>query len=624
MLLPIESIKKSKKMCSKHKQNYSTVTLRIKMIVLSVSLTLLYFHSAYSQAGSLDVGFDTDGIVTTSIGAGYEGTYKILIQPDGKIISAGYSDAGVSGGGANWDFALVRYNANGSLDTTFGGDGKVTTDLNSYDDTGTWVSLQSDGKIVVCGSTYISTTGDDICAVIRYNSDGSLDSSFNMDGIFTYVAGNYDNYMLVNAIQPDGKILVAGYSYSGTMHEFIVLRLDSSGYLDISFGTNGLAYVPFGNEFAYCFDMVVLPNGKILTLGRIFNYNGAFTSDFALAQLNSNGTIDNTFGISGKVVTDFAGLNDWGTCLAIQSDGKIIAAGYTGDISAITNFAMIRYDSTGTIDSTFGINGKVTTSISNNDRCYAITLQKNSKILLAGTSYNGSQGFALVRYTNTGEIDSTFDIDGKVVVQISNNNDVAFSMALQQDGKIVLGGRALPTTDDDFALIRLNNDSVFNCILPVTFNSLPDTVCQSSSSINLTGVPPGGVFTGPGIAGSVFYPANAGMGSHQVIYSYYDSLGCGADTAIIFVSLCTSINNLNEQSAFVIYPNPSNEILLINAEEKIEYIALTDLTGKAIFSQGNINERNYFMNTIGYQNGIYFLQLQCEKSIHTAKIIIQH
>jgi len=200
--------------------------------------------------------------------------------------------------------------------------------------------------------------------------------------------------------------------------------------------------------------VAVLGGGKILTLGRV----GNSTDDFALAQLSSNGQLDNSFGTGGKVTTDLAGVDDFGETFAIQPDGKIIAAGFTGDILSVTQFAMVRYTPTGAIDNTFGVNGKVTTALTTHDEAYAIALQPDLKILLAGRAFNGSNNdFGITRYQNNGVLDSTFDADGKVIVPIGTDHDEAFSLALQTDGKIVVGGRSWNGTDD-FALIRLQGD----------------------------------------------------------------------------------------------------------------------------------------------------------------------
>lgn len=432
-------------------QNY----LNIIFLSLAIPLSAMVCP-VFGQAGSLDASFDGDGIVTTPIGNVWEGAYPVLLQPDGKIIAAGYSNSGTQSS-LLVDFAVARYHPDGSLDTTFSGDGKVITDFGSIGDYATGALLQPDGKIVVCGRTYINVNSNRGSAIARYNPDGSLDNTFDGDGKVTYdVFSNFDDVILDCAIQPDGKIVVAGYGYSGSDNVFIVLRFNPSGSLDTAFGTGGLSTFVFGSSTVRCIDVVVLSGGKILTLGYVDN----ITNDFALVQLNSNGQLDNTFGTGGWVTTDLAGADDYGEAIAVQPDGKIIAAGYTGNILTVTQFAMVRYLPSGAIDASFGVNGRVTTAFGGvSDQAYAIALQPDSKILLVGRANNGTNDFGIARYNNNGMLDSTFDSDGKVTVAIGSNHEEAFGVALQPDGKIVVGGRA-EISDDDFALIRLRGDVI--------------------------------------------------------------------------------------------------------------------------------------------------------------------
>jgi uncharacterized delta-60 repeat protein len=171
----------------------------------------------YNTDGSLDTNFDSDGKVTTAIGSGTDSAYSVAIQSDGKIVVAGYSD-----NGSNDDFALVRYNTDGSLDTNFDSDGKVTTEVGSSDDYAESVAIQSDGKIVAAG--YSSNGGNNDFALVRYNTDGSLDTSFDSDGKVTTAIGSASDFARSVAIQSDGKIVVAGYSDNGSNADFALVR----------------------------------------------------------------------------------------------------------------------------------------------------------------------------------------------------------------------------------------------------------------------------------------------------------------------------------------------------------------------------------------------------------------
>ncbi|MGA0118090.1 MAG: delta-60 repeat domain-containing protein, partial [Ilumatobacteraceae bacterium] len=186
----------------------------------------------YNSDGSLDTTFDSDGIAVISTSA-EESSTDILVQPNGKIVVCGYVYVGSQG-----QFAVFRYNTNGSLDTTFDTDGKVTTPIGSSNSIGSSVVLQSDGKIVVAGHSYDATTGGDF-AVVRYNTDGSLDTTFDTDGKLTTAIGAGGDEAVDIAVQPDGKIVVVGYSYNGANYDFAVVRYNTDGSLDTTFDTDG-------------------------------------------------------------------------------------------------------------------------------------------------------------------------------------------------------------------------------------------------------------------------------------------------------------------------------------------------------------------------------------------------
>ncbi|MCP4387141.1 MAG: DUF642 domain-containing protein, partial [Gammaproteobacteria bacterium] len=244
-----------------------------------------------------------DGIVTTATGSGADKGRAVTVQSDGKILVAGYSH-----NGSDYDFALTRYNADGTLDTSFGGgDGVATTAVGSADDYAQKVALQSDGKILVSGSSWNGT--DYEFAVVRYNADGTLDTSFDTDGKVTVdlTAGDDDAYGM--AVQDDGKILVSGTD--GNL-DFTVVRINTDGSLDTSFDTDGIVTIDFpygGSDFG---DQVfVQSDGKILLSGRADASAG--NADFALARLNSDGSLDTSFGGGdGMVTTPISGSHDMG------------------------------------------------------------------------------------------------------------------------------------------------------------------------------------------------------------------------------------------------------------------------------------------------------------------------
>ena len=292
----------------------------------------------------------------SSFGNSHEVGYSILLQPDGKIVVAGYS-ASFSSSGGNADFALVRYNSNGSLDTTFDGDGKVTTDFSGGEEFGAEVLLQPDGKILVAESRSDGISHN--FALARYNGNGSLDTTFDLDGKVTTDFVGFDDAGEEIVLQADGKILVAGTSNNGTDNDFALARYNSNGSLDATFDHDGKLTTDFGyNDFGAA--LLLQTNGRIVVVGNSVSDSGD-NYGFALARYNSAGSLDSTFDLDGKVIPVLGSNSyDGAAGAALQPDGKIFVAGRTGTSS---DFTLVRYNSNGSLDAAFGTSGKVITSI---------------------------------------------------------------------------------------------------------------------------------------------------------------------------------------------------------------------------------------------------------------------
>jgi uncharacterized delta-60 repeat protein len=344
----------------------------------------------YNLDGSRDNTFDSDGMVSTAVGSDYDEAYAVAVQVDGKILVAGLS---------NYDFALVRYNGDGSLDNTFDTDGIVHTHFGGYEDDAESIAIQPDGKIIVTG---FSDLNDGVFATARYNQNGSLDTSFDADGkVITDIGGDFDGAFSV-ALQQDGKIYVAGTSDNGTDYDFAIVRYNPDGSLDTSFNTNGICVTDFEGEYDVIRSIVIQQDGKILTSGVA---NIASVGHFALARYNIDGSLDNSFGTSGKVMTDFGGSYAIGVSALLQPDNKIIVAGGTGT-GGTGFFALARYNPDGSLDSSFGTNGKTTTQVGSTSWGASGTLQPDGKIVMAGnTGPELDKDFAVVRY-NSGLLDT--------------------------------------------------------------------------------------------------------------------------------------------------------------------------------------------------------------------------
>ncbi len=352
--------------------------------------------------------------------------------------------------------------APGDLDLDFGTGGLVITSIGDYNDTGSAVAIQSDGKILVVG--YSNTPYGNAIALVRYNTDGNLDNSFGTNGKVAIPFGSSSAIGNAVAIQSDGKIVVAG----DTFHAFALARYNSNGSLDTTFDTDGLVSTPFGSSEDYGQAIAIQSDGKIVVAGKT---GVGIGSVFALARYNSNGSLDTTFDTDGKVTTHIGIGYNIANAVAIQSDGKIVAAGdaYNGTISP-ADFALARYNTNGSLDTTFGTDGKVTTNIFGYDYCHAVAIQSDGKIVLAGHSdspNNVGAAFSLARYNTNGSLDTTFGTDGKVTTSIGSISSVGNAVAIQHGGKIVVVGTSYDSSNSDFALARYN----INGSLDTTFGT---------------------------------------------------------------------------------------------------------------------------------------------------------
>ena len=347
--------------------------------------------------------------------------------------------------------------AAGDLDLTFGTGGKIITDFDGRPADARDVLVQSDGKLVVAGYTTNSSSTSDL-ALIRYNMDGSLDPSFGTGGkVTTNFNGNSGfGYSMIQ--QSDGKLVVASSTTnSSSTYDFALIRYESNGSLDPSFGEGGKVTTNFNGNAGYAYSVTQQSDGKLVVAGYTFTSSSGIYN-FALSRYESNGSLDLTFGEGGKVTTGFNGLYDSGCSVTQQRDGKLVVAGYAGyAINSGGNnidFALSRYESNGSLDLTFGKGGKVTTDFYGNaDYAYSMTEQRDGKLVVAGVATNfsiGGDNFALSRYNIDGSLDPSFGTGGKVTTDFAGGDDRAYSVAIQPNGNIILAG----TSDGKFALAR--------------------------------------------------------------------------------------------------------------------------------------------------------------------------
>ena len=382
------------------------------------------------------------GTVTTDFGLGNDFIRNGVLQADGKIVVVGCVS-----NGSNNDFGIARYNTNGTLDPTFGSAGMVTTDFAGSNDEGYDVAIQPDGKIVVAGVTNSGGDNNDF-ALARYNPDGSLDGSFGSGGQVVADVIGASEVGQAMVLQPDGKIVVAG----SIGYSLVLARFNTDGTLDPTFGSGGTVTGSAPGASA----MALHPDGRITVAGAV--HSGSY--NFSLARYNANGSPDNSFAAN----TDFFGGPDQISSIAIQPDGKIVAGGYAYSSAIGTDLALARYNSDGTLDSAFGSAGKVTTGLAANPRydyIGGLALRPDGKIVVGGqtdTDVATGNNFVVAQYDVNGVLDPTFGTNGATITDFSAGEDVAYNMLLLPDGKVVAVGQTFNGTDSDFALARYNVD----------------------------------------------------------------------------------------------------------------------------------------------------------------------
>ncbi len=391
-----------------------------------------------------------DGLVSTDLGSGNDLGYAIAVQDDGKIIIAGYSS-----NGSDHDGLLARYNADGSLDTTFGTDGFALQPIGTGTDVWREVVIADDGSILASGFTWNGSDYD--MAVARYLNDGALDTTFATNGIFTIDILGGTDYSYGIVLQDDGKMVIGGYTSdeSESSRNGAVVRLNTDGSLDTSFGGDGIVTTNIEHRF-WGYKPLIQTDGKILLGGWAEMFSTGL--DFAVVRYNTDGSLDTTFGGGDGIATHaWTTTHDLGYPIALQPDGKIVQVGY---YNPDREFLVARFNSDGAIDTSFDAVGMVLTDIGSGDSsAWNVTVQPDGKILVAGYSNDGSgNDFTLVRYNTDGSLDTSFDDDGIQTTDFYGGDDIARDVQLLPSGKILVSGLVHNGTDYDIALVRYNTD----------------------------------------------------------------------------------------------------------------------------------------------------------------------
>ncbi len=400
---------------------------------------------ASTAAGALDTCFGTDGKVTTEVTNNRDYARAIAVQPDGKIVVAGV--AGYSAP-AVADFTVVRYNVNGSLDTTFDGDGIAITDFGfgtEDDDYCRGLVIQPDGKIVIAGRALVSPTTYAF-AVIRYNADGSLDTTFDGDGKAQFeMAAVIDMFGL--ALQPDGKIIVGGRSYLNGIYNGLIARFNSNGSIDTSFGLNGSTTASLSGIFS----VALQSDGKIVAAGSQ-GPDPAFPA-FAIARLHPDGSPDIFFG-NGGVITYHPTFTDQLWSAKIRFDNQIFAVGHSSVVQGDARGTLLRFGSDGTLAQAV--------IYPNENAFWSLAFQPDGKALIIGVSHLPACGYRIGRYFDVNTPDTTFNGGSTCVKFLPASVPEASgvnAIAMTRDNKIAVAGSVTeqdnPVTGWRLAVTRL-------------------------------------------------------------------------------------------------------------------------------------------------------------------------
>lgn len=447
-----------------------------------LSYILCFSATVSAQSFAPDPSFGNNGVVFTPETNATSLLNDAAFQNDGKIVATGmfYEQNGM----LDYHLFLVRYNNNGSLDSSFGDNGKVKTVVGTKD-YGMVLAIQSDGKIVVAGNELIIDAIDSTSATItsrpfiaRYNSTGSLDSTFGVDGIHRLgILNAFDTRAASTMmLRPDGSIVIGGNVAIGQELHLFLLSLTSNGNYDNSFGTNGLqtSYFEQGKN-TVLYDIALQPDGKLLAAGYsgMASLTGPPNTKIGLARFNTNGTSDVAFGTFGRVTAQVSNMPnpfDVANKVAIQDDGKIVIGGHSDD-----HLALLRYQVNGTLDAGFGSNGIVT-----DDQLPPVSgmyINGNDKLFITGmdaTSYPGNSNIIIAKYNENGTKDSSIGNAGVYTIDRSDRDQPSF-IAAQSDQKIIVAGHTLDAVSEDinFTLFRfINEDEGTDIDMPEEANSL--------------------------------------------------------------------------------------------------------------------------------------------------------
>lgn len=442
-------------------------TIKLKGLISLILLFISILINSNQAQSIFDSGFGNNGIVIPQIKSFNNGSWSLSVQSDNKIIIAGwaYTDEETPS-----DISISRIFENGELDTAFNSTGLFSIGNSTWEDAYT-STIQTDGKILVAGRFYNGRSWDFL--LIRFNEDGSLDTTFAQKGYTTKDFGKDDRAFSVD-LQSDGKILLCGFVERFNW-DFAIARFNTDGSIDTTFGEKGSTILNIGSYNDVAFSIKAQQDGKIIVCGWTYIFG---SWDFALVRLNPDGSLDNTFGSNGVVTTDYYHQYNTSHSVAIQSDGKYVAAGYAKKPgSTDTDIMLVRYNTNGTIDKSFGNDGMVLADYKGaDDFSWVIKTDKYDKLVVGGNvTINGLKMIQVARFNSDGSPDISFGENGILVTQIFGFDEECRDLLIQPDGKILLTGYFSNRRNIKAFVIRLTNPyNSINSKTEILSNNFPN------------------------------------------------------------------------------------------------------------------------------------------------------
>lgn len=417
---------------------------------------------AFATPGHLDPGFGAAGLFTLRVGNIGAAANAVLQQADGKLVVAG---AGNPDGGFDDNLLLLRLNADGTPDNTFSGDGLASADLGGSEDIAQAVIQQPDGKLVVAGSGRPGGAQGSNFALARFNVNGTLDATFGNGGLVHLDLGGSDEQAMGLVLQASGQLVMAGWGNASGSYRTYFARFNADGSQDGTFGTGGFTAADFGGGSEnWPYDLASQADGALVAVGAVSGPD-PLRLDMGLVRVTANGLLDDSFDGDGLLVVDVEGIGDEARSVAIQPDGAIVVAGYSvaaGNNPA--NAALIRLDSTGTLDPGFGNAGIAIVDLGSHDVLYAVAVQGDGRIAAAGlrTTQEQYPDAILARFLDNGTLDTSFGNGGVTIADFGDPDQPPWSFAtdvLQQaDGKLVATVNKGPGT---LAAVRVDDAAAY-------------------------------------------------------------------------------------------------------------------------------------------------------------------